>query len=207
MKNMLHNVEQQSPEWFELRKKYPLTASHAQAVGNNGKGLETLCFEVLSEKYSAGNKESFTNEHLERGNELEVQARELYQLETGRTVKKVGFVTDEEISTVGGASPDGLVDDDGLLEIKCFADTKHFKAIVDFKKNGTFDIESKYLWQMQQQLLFTGRKFVDFVAYNPNYKQSLLIQRVKVDKEMQKKIKEGLKAGEKIINEIEANLK
>lgn len=202
----IHNVEQQSPEWFELRNKYPLTASNAQAIGNNGKGLESLVWEKLSEKYSSANKEQFASVHLDRGNELEPQARELYMLETGKEVTEVGFITDDEISEVGGASPDGLVNDDGLLEIKCFADTKHFKALVDFKKTGAFDIEPQYIWQMQQQMLFTGRKWVDFLAYNPNYSQSLLIQRVLPDLEKQKQIKEGLNKGEELINEIEKNI-
>lgn len=202
----IHNVEQQSPEWFELRQKYPLTASNAQAIGNNGKGLESLVWEKLSEKYSSANKEQFASVHLDRGNELEPQARELYQLETGNEVVEVGFITDDKISKVGGASPDGLVNDDGLLEIKSFADTKHFIAIGSFKKTGTFEIEPKYIWQMQQQMLFTGRKWVDFLAYNPNYSQSLLIQRVLPDEEMQQKIKDGLKKGEELINEIEKNI-
>ncbi len=203
----IHNVEQQSEEWFALRKQYPLTASNAQAIGNNGKGLETLIWEKLSEKHSSADKESFSTKDTERGNELEPQARELYMLETGNSVETVGFITNEKVSAVGGASPDGLIGKDGLLEIKCFADTKHFKAVIDFKKTKTFEIESQYVWQMQMQMLFTGRKWCDFLAYNPNYAQSLLIQRVKADKTMQTKIKDGLVKGEAIINEIEANLK
>ena len=202
----IHNVEQKSPEWFALRKQYPLTASNAQAIGNNGKGLETLIWEKMAEKYSSADKEQYSNEHLDRGNELESQARELYMLETGNEVEEVGFITNEEISKVGGASPDGLVGDEGLLEIKCFADTKHFKALVDYKKTGTFEIESQYLWQMQMQMLFTGRNWVDFLAYNPNYSQSLLIQRVDADPEMQQKIKDGLAKGEIIISDIEKQL-
>jgi putative phage-type endonuclease len=203
----IHNVEQQSEEWFALRKQYPLTASNARAIGNNGKGLETLIWEKMAEKYSSAEKEQFGSVHTDRGNELEDQARELYMLETGNTVEKVGFITDEGISKVGGASPDGLVNSDGLLEIKCPADTKHFRAVADFKKNGTFEIDQEYLWQMQQQLLFTGRDWVDFCSYNPNFQQSLLIQRVLPNEDMQSKIKEGLAKGEKIINEIEENLK
>lgn len=202
-KIIIHNCEQQTPEWFELRKQFPLTASNAQAIGNNGKGLETICWEALSDKYSSADKTQFTNKDLDRGNELEPQARELYMLETGNTVETVGFITNTSVSEVGGASPDGLVDDDGLLEIKCFADVKHFKMVVDFKKTGVFEIESQYVWQMQMQLLITGRKWVDFLAYNPNYSQSLLVQRVVEDKEMQGKIKDGLAKGEQIIKDIE----
>lgn len=202
----IHNCEQKSEKWFALRLQYPLTASKAQAIGNNGKGLETLCWEQMAQKYSSQDKEIYINEHLERGVELEPQAISLYELETGNKVEQVGFVTNEEISKVGGVSPDGLVNDDGLIEVKCFDDTKHFKASIDFKKTGKFEIESQYQWQMQMQMLFSKRKWCDFVAYNPNYKTSLLIQRVLPDTEMQNKIITGLKMGEIIIRDIEKNI-
>lgn len=204
----LHNVEQKSPEWYALKEQYPLTASEAQAIGNNSKGLDTLCLKKMAEKYSSADKIQYRNSDMDRGNELEDQARELYMLETGAVVEKIGFVTDDEISKVGGASPDGdVVGTDGILEIKAFEDAKHFQMILDLKKTGKFEVESKYVWQMQQQLLFMGKKWNDFCAFNPNYPQSLLIQRVNADPEMQAKIREGLAKGEKIINEIEENLK
>ena len=105
----IHTCPQRSPEWFALRKQYPLTASKAQAIGNNGKGLETLVWEKLAEAYSSGVVEDFGNKHTERGVELEPQARSLYELETGATVVEVGFITNDKVSSVGGASPDGLV--------------------------------------------------------------------------------------------------
>lgn len=197
----IHTVEQGTEEWFELRRQYPLTASNAQAIGNNGKGLETLVWNALAERYSFAEKERMTNVHTERGNELEENARAIYELETGRKVETVGFVTNSKISKVGGASPDGLVGKDGLIEIKCFDDTKHFKATI-----AGLVPESQYMWQMQMQMLFTGRKWVDFVIYNPNFHKSLMVVRVKEDKEMQDKIKEGLKTGEKLIKDIESNL-
>jgi putative phage-type endonuclease len=202
----VHSVEQGSPEWFELRLKYPLTASEAQAIGNQGKGLETLVLEKLSEKYSNAVKENLTNKDLERGKELEPLAREMYELETGNKTEIIGFVTNEEISKVGGASPDSFAGD-GLVEIKCFNDTKHFQLLLENKKTGTFKIEPQYIWQMQMQMLFTERKWCDLVAYNPNYEKSLLIQRITEDKVMQEKIKIGLSIGEKLINDIENNLK
>jgi putative phage-type endonuclease len=197
----IHNIEQRSDEWYELRKKYPLTASNAQAIGNNGRGLETLIWNVLADKYSTAEKENYSNKDLERGVELEPQARAMYELERGVKVEEVGFVTNEDISKVAGASPDGTVGTDGLIEIKCFDDAKHFKYSI----NG-LEVESQYMWQMQMQLLITGRKWVDYVAYNPDFKSSLLIVRVEPDKEMQEKIVEGLKKGEQIIKEIEAKI-
>ena len=199
----LHNdILQKSPEWYALRLKHPLTASNAQAIGNAGKGLETLCMEQMAEKHSKTPKKQYTNEDLERGVELEEEARTIYQMETGNQVIEIGFVTNEEISKVGGASPDGLVNDDGLLEVKCFANTKHFVMTLEGLK-----IEPKYMWQMQMQMLFTGRDWVDFVAYNPNYNKSILIQRVVVDEVKRQKILVGLKVGEKILEDINKKVK
>ena len=198
-----HNVEQKSPEWFELRKQYPLTASEAQAIGNQGRGLETLVMEKMAEKYSTADREQITNEHIERGVELEPQARSLYELETGNEVKEVGFVTNANISKFGGASPDGLIGNDGLIEIKCFEDSKHFKMTLE----EDFEIESKYVWQMQMQMLICERKWCDFVAYNPNYKKSFLIKRITPDLVIQEKIRTGLAMGEQLINKIESKIK
>jgi len=196
LKMQIIKVEQKTPEWFALRLKYPLTASEAQAIGNQGKGLETLVWEKLAEKYSNADKEKYTNKDLERGVELEPLAREMYELETGNKVEQVGFITNEKISKVGGASPDGMMKN-GLVEIKCFEDKKHFQNIV----NG-LEIESQYMWQMQMQMLFTEKEWCDFVAYNPNFTKSLLIKRVEQDKEMQDKIIKGLEIGEKLLKEI-----
>jgi putative phage-type endonuclease len=199
---IIHNVKQQSPEWFALRLRYPLTASNAQAIGNQGKGLETLCWEKMAEKYSITPKEIYTNKDLERGIELEEQGRQIYELESGNEVLKVGFITDKDVSPVGGASPDGLIGKDGNLEIKCLNDVKHFQMIA-----GKMEIESQYIWQVQMQMLFADRKWTDFVVFNPNYKKSILIQKIEVDPVMQEKIKVGLKLGEKIIKDIEKKIK
>ncbi len=197
----LHEVEQVSDEWFALRTKYPLTASHAQAIATAGKGLETLCYDKLSERHSSAKKEQITNEDIERGIELESQAYDVYELQTGGKVTTVGFVTDEDISKVAGASPDGLVGEDGLLEIKCPKDEKYFRLLINPV------VESKHNWQMQQQMLFTNRKWCDYVLYNPNFTKSLIIIRVERNEDDIKKLIVGLKKGEEIIKEIEAKLK
>lgn len=202
----IHTVEQKSPEWYKLREQYPLTASNAQAIGNGKVGLETLCHKVLSEKYSKSNKEKYSNEDLERGNELEPLAREIYELRTGQKVIEIGFVTDDEISIKGGASPDGDVKDtDGLIEIKAFLDQKHFDLICELHEKGSFEVETKYYWQMQQQMLFTSKQWVDYCLFNPNYPESLLIQRVIRDEEKIELIRKGLKLGEILLEKIETN--
>lgn len=197
----IHNVIQGTDEWFAIRQQYPLTASNAQAIGNSSKGLETLCWEILAAKYSNAPKEQHSNTHTDRGNELEANARSIYEMRTGNKVVEVGFVTNDKVTKVGGCSPDGLVGDNGLIEIKCFDDIKHFKYII----NG-LEPESQYQWQMQMQLLITGREYVDFVAYNPNYHDTLLTVRVVKDEEMQTQLVEGLKKGEILLSEIEASI-
>lgn len=190
----IHKVEQGTPEWLELRKG-KMTASHAQAIGNNGKGLDSYIMQIMSEYHSNAEKEHYTNGDIERGLELEPQAREMYELETGKEVEQVGFIESDEYS---GCSPDGLVGDDGGIEIKCLNDLNHYKMIV----NGEKEIDSKYKWQIQMNLLITGRKWWDYVGYNQNFKKSLLVFRITPDEKMQEKLREGLKNGSLKIKEL-----
>lgn len=192
----IHNVGQGSAEWHALRAGR-LTASHGQEIGNNGKGLETYVYKTLAKKYSTGQYESYTDEHMERGIELESKARSVYELLNGVTVEQIGFV---EYNEYIGASPDGLVGDDGGIEIKCHDNVTHFKLLV----KGEKEIDSKYRWQCQMNMLVTGRKWWDYVAYNENFQKSLVVFRIEPDEEMQKKLLAGLKKGEELIKEIMA---
>lgn len=194
----IHNFEQRTTEWFNIRKA-KVTASHATAIGNCGKGLETYIIELMAEYYSSGEKESFSNRHTERGCELEDQAKDIYELTTGLKVDNVGFIEHSEF--VGG-SPDGLVGEDGGIEIKCIDDVGYFKLLL----NGEKEISSGYIWQIQMYLLITNREWWDFVAYNPNYKQSIFIHRIFPDKDKQEKLKEGFKISEVKIKEILSKL-
>jgi len=192
----LHKVEQKSPEWFALKKKYPLSASKAQAIATAGAGMETVVLEAITEKYSSADPERYTNEDMERGNELEADARAIYELENGVTVVEVGFITNEKISDLAGVSPDGLVEEDGLVEIKCLMDKLFTAKLEEVGISGTFKVDSAHDWQMQMQLLFTGRKWVDYVIYNPNFPVAILKMRVVADPEKQQKILTGLKLAE-----------
>lgn len=189
---IIHNVEQKSDEWFKLRE-LRMTASHAQAIGNCGAGLDSYIYQKLSEYYSTAKKEIYTNEDLERGNELEDEARSIYELNTNTEVEQVGFI---EYSESVGCSPDGLINDDGGIEIKCPNDLNYFKLLVDFK------IKSDYMWQIQMNLLITGRNWWDYVVYNPNFKKDIIIERIEPNKEMFEKLLKGFDKGEKLIKEI-----
>lgn len=191
-------IVQGTPEWLEIRKGR-MTASSAQAIAANGKGLDAYILDMMAESYSSGQFQNYTNPHMERGNELEDQARSMYELETGHKVEQVGFV---EYNEYVGASPDGLINDDGLLEIKCCADKKHFRLML----RGEKEIDSSYIWQVQMQMLVTGRQWCDLTFYNPNFQKSLLIFRIIPDPEKHKKLLEGFATGEGKIKAIQSQL-
>lgn len=193
----IHNLEQGTPEWFAVRKG-KMTASHAQAIGNCGKGLDTYIVDLMSEFYSSGEKEHFSNKHTERGNEQEPVARAVYELETGEDVQEVGFIEQDEFV---GVSPDGLVKEDGGLEIKSIQDKDYFRILI-----GEDGPDTKHVWQVQMNLMVTGRKWWDLMYYNPNYQKSNVIFRIYPDEEKFAELRRGIEIGKGMINNIKAKI-
>lgn len=182
--------KQLSPEWFEARKG-KMSSSHSQEIGNNGAGLDTYCKKIVMEMFCNDN-EQYTNADLERGIEREPIARMVYEIERSK-IEEVGLV---EYNDYFVSSPDGLVNSDGLIEIKAMNNFNHFNFILDNK------IQSQWLWQMQGQLLATGRDWVDFVAYNPQFDRSLIVVRVEKDLAMQEKLIMGIEKGKQLIENL-----
>jgi len=187
-------IEQGTEAWFNARAE-KMTASNARAIGNNGAGLKTYINNLMAETYSSAIKESYTNEDMERGNELEALARTVYEIETGNEVEEVGFI---ELDEFTGCSPDGLIGEDGGLEIKCLKDEKYFKVLLE----GIETVLSDYIWQIQMCLYVSDRKWWDLVLYNPNYKKSILILKVYPDKKYIDKLIIGLETGKEKIKLI-----
>jgi predicted phage-related endonuclease len=181
------DIEQGTEEWLQLRL-LKFTASNASTILAQGKGLKTLIKKMLTDYYSSREFPEYTDDfksfHMQRGNEFEHRARTIYELETGNEVKQVGFV---ELDEHTGMSPDGLVGDDGLIEIKNFSDG-HFMELLITKK-----IETKYYNQMQYQMYVSGREWVDFFAFNPNFSTNFYLERVKRDPDAMVEIKNALK--------------
>ncbi len=115
---------------------------------------------------------------MQDGIDREFYARERYVQQHGE-VEEVGFIQHPTLEA--GASPDGLVGDDGLIEIKCPLGTTHTETLM------TQEVPSKYIPQIQFQLLVTGRKWCDFVSFNPMFPEhlQLFVRRVFADKEYQ----------------------
>lgn len=195
--------EQKSPEWFDLRSKR-MTASHATAIGANGKasleekkklpaGLRTYVTSLMQDYYSSKEKEHFTNKDTERGNLLEDSAAFTYCMETGFEVEKIGFVIHSDFV---GVSPDLFTSEGGLAEIKCPDDKEYFRVLI----GGAVD--TGYIWQMQMQMLVCEKSFCDHVMYNPNYKQDLIIKRFYPDEKQFSALKRGFSLGQEMIEEI-----
>jgi len=185
----IHDIEQGTEEWFEIRKG-KLTASNAQAISANGKGLQTYVKNIVLSIFTEN--ESYQGSDMKRGHELEPIARTKYEFEKNVTVKEVGFI---EYSKEVGYSPDGLVGEEGLVEIKARNNSIH----LDLLMNGTVD--TKTIWQMQMGLLITGRKWCDFVSYNPNFKNSIFIKRFYPDEIAFQKLNRGLASGIKLLRD------
>lgn len=184
-------IPQGSEEWYAVRLG-KFTSSDATAIGNNGAGLKTLALKKTSERLSSGPRKTFSTLHTERGKELEPIARELYELETGVKVEQVGFIERDEYS---GSSPDGLIGEDGLNEIKSVDDDKYLKILAEQKP------DSDHVWQANHQMLITERKWDDLVYYNPNFKKSLFVFRIYPDPEKQEKLRKGIEEGTRLIKE------
>lgn len=185
--------EQLSDEWFSARMG-KLTASQAQCIATGGRGLETYCYSILAEKYSS-NTEHYTNADLERGRELEDIARSNYEI-LYSPVTTVGFCEQDEFV---GCSPDGLVGDDGGIEVKCPNNVGYFKVLV----NGEKAIDSKYRWQCKMCMLVTGRKWWDLVYFNQNFSPNLKVFRITLDDLSREKLLLGIEKGKKLLKEID----
>jgi len=111
--------------------------------------------------------ETYRNAAMDRGIELEAEARDAYSFDRGVAVDECGFIPHPTLPNCG-ASPDGLVGDDGLLEVKCPASMqKHADAL----RTGAHAQE--YKWQLQHQLMTTGRAWVDAVSFDPRFPEGL----------------------------------
>ena len=185
-------IQQGTPEWFKVRE-LKLTASKADCIATNGKGLETYVKELLADYFSSSQYEEYTGKYkspaMQRGNDFEAMARMVYEFETGNTVREVGFI---ERSKYIGCSPDGLVtedgssEEDGLIEIKNHDDKVFLELILTEK------VDPKYVKQMQYQMWTTGKKFCDYFGFNPNFKPNFYKERFLPDQELFKKFEAGV---------------
>lgn len=175
---IVHRMKQRSPEWYAVRCG-KITSSHFQtlAVGRPD-SVEKLCVKIATERITGVPCESpYRNAAMQHGIEMESVARLAYETTTFNRVEEVGFV---EVSDYLGISPDGLVGDDGGLEIKCPQPHTHLSYLM------TDAAWLNYKWQIQGALWVTDWKWWDFVSFCPQFPpdQQLKVERVGCDSTM-----------------------
>ena len=190
---IFHSMEQRSEEWYEIRKG-KMTASNAQSIAANGKGLDTYCKKIIAEYYS-GVTDKIENEHILRGIEYEETAKQAYEIITGKELYNIGFV---QYSDYSGCSPDALIlGEEKGIEIKCPSPAVYLEVLLDNY------IDPKYYAQIQMNMLCCNYKLWDYVVYNKDFKsKQLTIIEIKRDEDYIEKLKEGLKTGEKTLKEL-----
>ena len=162
-----------------------------------------IAVERMTGKPSGG---GFTSHAMERGHEIAPLAREAYSFETGNTVDQLGFcvMTDDfGLELKVGCSPDGVVGDDGLVEIK--SPDVHARHFANLIKNAH---ATEYKRQVQFQLLVTGRKWCDLVSYHPDFppQHQLAITRIEPDLNMHAQYREQLALAEQEVEQRLAQL-
>ncbi|MBE5529996.1 exonuclease [Laribacter hongkongensis] len=156
-------MEQRTEEWFAARLGKVTASCVADVMAKTRSGhaasRQNYMAELICQRLTGMQETRFSNAAMQRGTDLEPHARARYIIETGEIVTETGLVDHPTIAGFG-ASPDGLVGDTGLIEIKCPNTWTHLETIKTGKP------KREYLLQMQTQMACTGRQWCDFVSYD-----------------------------------------
>lgn len=162
---IIHDVEQGTTEWLRLRMgKFTASNFATLFMKPETQGYNNLINQIVFERLTGELPETYSNGWMDRGKELEPYAREAYEFLTFNMVKQVGFVEQDEWV---GCSPDGLIDSDGILEIKC----PKFSTLISYHLSD--NPENDYRYQIQGQLAITQRQWCDYFVYHPKLKPIL----------------------------------
>lgn len=165
------DCEQLSDEWFLAHGTIPTASNFTKILSATGKAstqAEGYMRKLLDAWATGRVEEGYKSEWMERGSEVEAEARDWYEFHTGADVQQVGLVYRDETRLVA-CSPDGLIPGGGF-ECKCPAGSTHIGYLLDGK------LPTKYIPQVQGSMYVTGRKWWDFLSYHPDYNTQLLIR-------------------------------
>lgn len=170
MLELFNDIEQGSDEWRDLRSGLVTASEFSQVLAKGqGKTRRTLLLKKAGERITGNPSESYSNNHMERGHEQEGIARELYVKHSGNEVTECGFMRNGNM----GYSPDGLIGDNGLIEIK--SRLAHIQADSLLKN----EVPRENIAQIQGGLLVSEREFLDYVSYCPG--MPIFIKRIHPD--------------------------
>tara|TARA_R110000787_G_scaffold153678_1_gene267575 strand:- start:697 stop:1305 length:609 start_codon:yes stop_codon:yes gene_type:complete len=184
-------IIQGTPEWFEARRGKVTASMVAAVIAKTKSGPSasraTYMGQLIAENLTGNVQESFSNAAMQWGTDTEPQARLSYEFEHGVEVIEEGFVIHPTILG-SGASPDGMVGDKGMVEIKCPNTSTHIDTLLKKKVPG------KYNTQMQFQMACCEREWTDFLSYDPRLPPHLQMFCTRVERD------------DKYINELESEV-
>lgn len=199
------DILQGSSEWHAIRLGKVTASRVADVIAKTQKGWgasrANYAAQLIAERLTGEVGESFTNAAMIHGTETEPDARRAYEFYQDVDVEQIAFVSHPSIG-LAGASPDGLIGDDGLVEIKCPNTATHIDTLRAQK------VPAKYVTQMQWQMACTGRQWCDFVSYDPRMPEAMrmFITRVKRDpaliKELEMEVAVFLHEISQTVNEL-----
>jgi putative phage-type endonuclease len=176
----MSDIIQGTPEWFAQRLGKVTASRVADVIAKTKTGYSTsranYLAQLVAERLTGKAAESFTNAAMQHGTETEPLARMAYETETGLMVTEVAMI-DHPTIPMTGASPDGFVGDQGLVEIKCPNTATHIDTLLSDKT------QSKYIPQMQWQMACTGKKWCDFVSFDPRLPEDMQLFVARVDRD------------------------
>lgn len=195
---ILYDVEQRSPEWFALRLgRFTSSILGDLFMKETTKGYQEVINKVVFERATGETPETYSNEYMKRGSELEPFARQAYELETFNKVHLIGFV--EHDDWIGG-SPDGFIGVDGILEIK----VPKWNTLINYILEDSG--EGDYKYQIQGNLFISKRQWCDFFVWHP--KLPPLLKRINRDEkiiaEIQKKLERAIEQAKERLLRIAA---
>lgn len=157
-------MEQKSDEWYSARVGKVTASRVADVVAKTKSGYsasrDNYMAQLVCERLTNKPAESYSNAAMQWGTETEPLARAAYEAKMDVLVDEVGFI-DHPTIVMSGASPDGLVGEDGLIEIKCPNTSTHIDTLL------SQTVPKKYADQIFWQMACTGRQWCDFVSYDP----------------------------------------
>ena len=195
-------IEQGTEAWLQLRLGKVTASRVADIMAKTKTGVSAsrgnYLIELALQRVTGNIEPMYTNDAMAWGTATEPQARVDYEVKTGNFVDQIAFVEHPTIEWFG-CSPDGLVGNDGLIEIKCPNSATHWATIKDGKP------PNKYVIQMQTQMACTNRQWCDFVSFDPRMpeRSQLFICRVERDQIMIDEIEVEVM---KFLNEVESEV-
>jgi putative phage-type endonuclease len=167
---MTEEIIQRSDAWHEIRLGKATASRIADIIAKTKSGYsasrDNYMAQLICERLTGQQGESFTNAAMTWGTETEPLARSAFEAYADVMVEEVGFVPHPRIRD-SGASPDGLVGAEGMLEIKCPNTATHIDTLL------TQTVPGKYITQMQWQMACCERQWCEFVSFDPRLPQDL----------------------------------